>query len=572
LVDDTEAGPPIYGTRKGVSFEEMSDAPRVGTELAGYLIEGVVGRGGMSTVYRAENRRLGNRVALKILSADLAADETFRERFVRESRVAASISHPNIIPIYDAGSVDDNLYIAMRYVEGGDLKQLLARAGPLPIDVAVSIVCRVGRALAAAHVRGLIHRDVKPANILLEFADGDEPSLAHPYVADFGLTKHLGSVSGVTGTGQLIGTLDYVSPEQISGEDLDGRTDVYSLGCVLYECLAGRVPFSRPGDAAVLWAHMSEAPVRLSELREDVTSSVDAVVSRAMAKDKDERFATCGELVAALDSASDTTALIGTRPIALPVPLEPTSFPPVPPTGGDREPATHNEPGRWSRRKIAVAVGVLTLAAAGVAAATRFSHDGGRGTTTPTVSHAPLTDLQRSVAGIVSLRTCQPPTTASGVETIVCTDPTSGITQVSVQQYTTWRYLYANYTRALKRARSEDTDLGGLNSGLCGSDRRVRRPTSGPVWEHEGAWTLGGNQHGVALTEQAMTANSDQPLNADGRVFCWTIRIGQPEIVWTDNKDGYLMATAIGSSTYPSLAAWWDRAHTLLAPASGAPQ
>ncbi len=344
----------------------MPDAPRVGTDFAGYLIEAVAGRGGMSTVYRAENRRLGNRVALKILSADLAADETFRERFVRESRLAASISHPNIIPIYDAGSDDENLYIVMRYVEGADLKQVLKEAGPLPVDVAVSIISQAGRGLAAAHDRGLVHRDVKPANILLDFADGTDPRLAHPYVADFGLTKHVGSVSGATGTGQLVGTLDYVSPEQISGTALDRRTDVYSLGCVLYECLAGRVPFSGSGDAAVLWAHMSETPVPPSELRDDVTQSIDAVISRAMAKDVDARFPGCRELVAALQLAAGTAAPLATRPIELPVAM-PAAAPPAPPTSATDGPAAAGH--RRSRRgKIGVVVGVLAVAV--VAAAT----------------------------------------------------------------------------------------------------------------------------------------------------------------------------------------------------------
>ena len=533
----------------------MPDAPRVGTDFAGYLIEAVAGRGGMSTVYRAENRRLGNRVALKILSADLAADETFRERFVRESRLAASISHPNIIPIYDAGSNDENLYIVMRYVEGADLKQVLKEAGPLPVDVAVSIISQAGRGLAAAHDRGLVHRDVKPANILLDFADGTEPRLAHPYVADFGLTKHVGSVSGATGTGQLVGTLDYVSPEQISGAGLDRRTDVYSLGCVLYECLAGRVPFSGSGDAAVLWAHMSETPVPPSELRDDVTESIDAVISRAMAKDVDARFPGCRELVAALELAAGAGAPLATRPIELPVAM-PAAAPPAPPASATGGPAAAGHR-RSRRRKIGVVVGVLAVA--GVAAATLValrSSDGHPRLTPPVTP--PRSDIQRAVAPLVPLHSCVLSPASTGVEAIVCTNPVPGISLFKVQRYTTWRYLYTDYRGVLHQAARRDTDLGGLNSGSC-----MR------AWETEDAWSYSGNQHVVALGEQAMTANANRALNADGRVFCWTTRSGRPEIVWTNSKDGFLLAQAVGTSTYPRLAAWWNRAHTLLVPPAG---
>ncbi len=231
----------------------MAATPRIGTVFAGYRIEAVRGRGGMSVVYRAENPRLGNIVALKLLSAELAEDEGFRERFVRESRTAASIPHPHIIPIYDAGDAEGVLYIAMRHVEGPDLKELAKDRGRLPPARVLRLGAQVASALDAAHALGLIHRDVKPANILLEAgADGED----HSYLADFGLTKHVDSHSGLTGSGQFIGTIDYMAPEQIEGRQVDARADVYALGCVLFECLAGSPPYRRDTEVAVLWAHM----------------------------------------------------------------------------------------------------------------------------------------------------------------------------------------------------------------------------------------------------------------------------------------------------------------------------
>ena len=279
----------------------MAVVPRIGTEFAGYRIEALLGRGGMSVVYRAENARLGNKVALKLLAEDLANDESFRERFVRESRTAAAINHPNIVTIYDAGDEDGVLYIAMRYVEG-DLKQAISREGPLSIAKTLGVVGQVGSALDAAHARGLLHRDVKPANILLDVAS--EPGgLPHAYLADFGLTKHLESRSGITASGQFVGTIDYMSPEQIEGRDVDGRTDIYSLGCVLFECLAGLTPFRRETEVAVLWAHMRDDPPPVTDLRPELPGAVDLVIARAVAKDPANRYSSARELIDELRTA-----------------------------------------------------------------------------------------------------------------------------------------------------------------------------------------------------------------------------------------------------------------------------
>ena len=235
----------------------MTPVPRIGTEFAGYRIEGLLGRGGMGVVYRAEHPRLGATIALKVMNPELATNELFRERFVREARAAAAIKHPNIIPIYDAGEWKGDLYIALRYIEGDDLRTLIRKNGALTQHQAYVIGQQIAGALDAAHRSGLIHRDVKPGNILVE--PGPDPDSAPiAYLSDLGLTKHVDSHSGVTGSGELLGTIDYIAPEQISGLRVDGRADVYSLACVLFECLTGTVPYVRENQAAVLWAHLHD--------------------------------------------------------------------------------------------------------------------------------------------------------------------------------------------------------------------------------------------------------------------------------------------------------------------------
>jgi serine/threonine protein kinase len=303
--------------------------PRIGTMFAGYALEGVLGRGGMSVVYRADNARLGNKIALKVLAAELSEDDAFRERFVRESRVAASINHPNIIPIYDAGDADGLLYIVMRYVEGADLKALLRREGPLHVTRACVLIGQVGGALHAAHQTGLIHRDIKPGNILIDRIDDGIQVLEHVYLADFGLTKHAQSRSGLTHTGQFVGTVDYVAPEQIEGRPVDKRADIYSLGCVLFECLTGVVPYHRESDVAVLWAHVQEPCPAISSLRSDLPAGMDEVVERAMAKSPDQRYQTAAEFVADVGRLGRAAASRG--PVSGVASASSLSHPPHPP-------------------------------------------------------------------------------------------------------------------------------------------------------------------------------------------------------------------------------------------------
>jgi YVTN family beta-propeller protein len=273
------------------------DERLVAPELTGYRIEGLLGRGGMGEVYRALDTALDRPVALKVLRAELAEDERFRERLLRESRLAASLDHPNVIPIYEAGEEGGRLFIAMRFVAGDDLKSLLRREGTLEPDRAVAIFEQIAAALDAAHRRGLVHRDVKPSNVLLDREAGRE----HCYLADFGLTQSASQQGPADG--QFMGTVDYISPEQIRGETLDGRADQYGLACLMFECLTGTVPYRQASEVAALFAHL-EAPVpRASERGTNLPAEIDPVFERAMAEDREERFASCSELVGAAANA-----------------------------------------------------------------------------------------------------------------------------------------------------------------------------------------------------------------------------------------------------------------------------
>src|SRR5688572_24436846 len=256
----------------------------------------------MSVVYLAEHVRLKRKAALKVLSPELAEDPTFRARFVSEWERLAQLDHPNIIPVFEAGESDGLLYIAMRYVRSMDLKGLIDQRERLDPERAVNIIAQTASALDAAHEQNLVHRDVKPANILIALGAGPEGT-DHVYLSDFGLTKHTESQSGLTKTGHFMGTLDYVAPEQISGKSVDGRTDQYALGCVLYQSLTGKVPYPREEETAALFAHLQDPPPRPSDARPELPPEIDEVVGRSMAKLKEERFASCGDMARAARAA-----------------------------------------------------------------------------------------------------------------------------------------------------------------------------------------------------------------------------------------------------------------------------
>jgi len=272
----------------------MPEDRRIGTVLGGYRIVGPLGSGATSVVYRAEHVRLGRQAALKLLTPAFG-EADFRDRFLRESQLAASLDHPSIVPVYDAGDEDGLLYIAMACVEGSDLKSLLAEEGRLPVRRALRIIGQIASALDAAHARGLVHRDVKPANILVAAED-------RAYLSDFGVVKELAS-NGTTRTGSFVGTTEYSAPEQIEGRAVDGRADVYALACVLYECIAGEPPFHRPSEVAVLNAHLHAPPPKLSRVGTEAAPALEPVIAKALSKSPLDRYATCGEFLAAARAA-----------------------------------------------------------------------------------------------------------------------------------------------------------------------------------------------------------------------------------------------------------------------------
>jgi DNA-binding beta-propeller fold protein YncE len=337
-----------------------------GAIVGGYRIESVAGRGGMGIVYRATQIALDRPVALKLLATDLAQDEAFRERFQRESRLLASIDHPNVITVHEAGEHEGRLFIAMRYVVGTDLRELIKAEGGLEAQRAADLLAQAAAGLDAAHARGLIHRDVKPANILIDGRDGAE----HAYLSDFGLTKQVGSSAAeLTATGQWVGTVDYIAPEQVLGHHVDARADVYALGCVLYTALTGNVPFERPSAIATVFAHVNDPPPSLREALPNVPLALDAAVTRVLAKDPDDRFQSAGDLgraavAAACGDTVPTSDQTVARGDAAPVPAGETKV-----RGKSRTAVQPRSPraGKAGRGRAALYAGLAALAALAIA-------------------------------------------------------------------------------------------------------------------------------------------------------------------------------------------------------------
>jgi predicted ATPase/predicted Ser/Thr protein kinase len=290
----------------------VNGALEPGAEVAGYRITGLLGRGGMGFVYEAEHQLLKRKAALKTLAPELGGGSEFRERFIRESQTVASIDHPNIIPIYDAGDLGGLVYIAMRYVNGPDLEQLLASAGSLDPLRTLEILEQVAGALDAAHSFEIIHRDVKPPNVMIEDASG------RIYLMDFGIAKQSG-VRGMTQVGMFVGTVDYAAPEQIEAKDVGVQADIYAFGGVLYQCLTAKKPYERDSEIAVMYAHMTEPPPKVTAVRSELPEALDYVIARAMAKSPDERFASCRDMIDAARAAFSAT---GIRPAVAPAPVE----------------------------------------------------------------------------------------------------------------------------------------------------------------------------------------------------------------------------------------------------------
>jgi YVTN family beta-propeller protein len=320
----------------------------VGATFAGHRIEAEIGRGGMGVVYRARHLALDRERALKLITPSLSADRGFRERFQRESRLAASIEHPNVILVHHAGEEDGLLYLSMRLVDGTDLRRIVQAEGPLPPPRVAELITGVAAGLDAAHARGLVHRDVKPANVLVERGDDGE----RVFLTDFGISRIAGGGGTLTASGDLLGSVDYVAPEQIDGERGDHRVDVYALGCVLHFALAGDPPFLRDNDLAKLYAHAHAPRPRPSESVPGLPPALDEVVATAMAIHPDDRYASAGQLAAEVARiAAGTGPTTQVRPAAMP------SF--------DQEPTRRiRRLGGGSHRPAAILAVVIAVAAA----------------------------------------------------------------------------------------------------------------------------------------------------------------------------------------------------------------
>jgi serine/threonine protein kinase len=580
-----------------------SDGTRIGAEVAGYRIESLLGRGGMSVVYLAEHMRLGRKVALKLLASVLSEDEGFRDRFVRESRRAAELDHPNIVPIYDAGEADGQLYIAMRYIQGCDLKTLIAREQRLGTGRALYILEQVASALDTAHDHDLIHRDVKPANILIA-----EPS-EMVYLADFGVVKHTAS-RGLTRTGFFIGTVDYAAPEQIEGLPVDARTDVYALGCVLYECLVGKAPFDREGEVAVMHAHLVEPPPLLTAARPDLPKSLNRVIASAMAKSKDERYNSCAELIEAARGAAlqrtvsaavvpprgvaasgDEPLATGERELADSTELDETAMPPdaaspvlgesvvrgdegegsgvppiappaaptgPPPRGGASGPprASRDRPVRWLPLAL---VAVVAAALSGVAVYLLTNNDSstpnavttrttGTGTTTPTTPTTPVA-VAKGLAGVVLKPVwdqCNVSTTPQpgAVESAICLPPADPTTffpdRLDLSIYPDGAAL----TKAFSALKASEPASAALVAG--------KGTCNGLVWNGDGIWRHSDTKFG-------------------GHRFCYFDASKNAVIVWTHERRGTPshidmigIARVGGRGDLSGLYNWWGFWHSRL--------
>src|SRR5204862_183330 len=533
----------------------MAGLPLVGDEFAGYRVRAVLGRGGMSVVYQAENLRLSSIIALKVLAPELAADDVFRARFLEESRIAASLNHPNVIPIYDMGSQDDLLYIAMRYVSGTDMRQRIKSRGRILPATALFLIGQAARALDAAHRKGLVHRDVKPGNLLIE-RGSDDADPDHVYLADFGITNHAMSRSGLTSTGQFLGTIDYVAPEQIRGTSVLGLADQYSLGCVLYECLTGRVPFEKDLDAAIIWAHVEETPTMPTILRPELPPQIDQVFGRVLAKRPDERYGSCREFVEAArvalgafgsaTEASQAYTATAAAPQADVPPGTPAGTPPAP--GGPEGPQWYRRP-RWIAALAAV---VLLLAGVGTwvalsgpgthpkAAMKMSSTPKPKPKTSALMTALALTNKSGDATGKLPPSTCKQNSSTH----VTCTAPASGISAVVFQTYPSSKALYAAYTA---RVTALNSGQFKQNFNDCGSEA-----TFGEVgWNHL-------FQHTRKYTVNQMIMGSVRDDQAAGRVFC-TYTQGLEYTVWTQN-DGHLMGYVAGPVP-TDVWDWWVAVH-----------
>ncbi len=387
-----------------------------GDEFAGYRIERSLGRGGMGVLYLAIEPGLERRVALKLIAPEAAADEVFTRRFAEESKIAASIEHPNVVPIYAAGEENGIPYIAMRYVAGSDLGRRLAREGRLEPAAASALIAQVGSGLDSIHAAGLVHRDVKPANVLLGETGGED----HAYITDFGVARNVATQSGLTQTGRFVGTLDYVAPEQISGGAVDARADVYALGCLLFKLLTGEVPYPRDGEAARLYAHLNDPPPAPSLHATAVPMALDDVAIRAMSKAPEDRYLSAGDLgraaVAALSGSQpnlpERTVATGAAATRTAETIVPQAKMPGPATASTRRLEPHG--GEGGRRRLWLALGGGLVAIAAVAGVLIALGGGGDGSAERSGANGDSAKAKAGKGGGETVAKQQPPSLSKG--------------------------------------------------------------------------------------------------------------------------------------------------------------
>ena len=536
----------------------MPELPEAGDEFAGYLLQSVIGRGAKSVVYEAEHPRLGHGIALKVLAAEVAADDIFRTRFLEESRIAAAMDHPHIIPIYDVGESDGLLYIAMRRVSGGDLRQKLAMDGPLPPPTAVSLLGQATQALDAAHRLGLVHRDVKPENLLIE-AD-DDAGLEHLYLADFGISRLGMERNGLTSTGQFLGTTDYVAPEQISEPYVYGSADQYSLGCVLYECLTGRVPFEKDPGAASTRPPLPTA----------LPPAVDELFARVLAQRPGDRYNTCREFmeaagVALADMATGPVSGVDSPPVK-PAEPEPGRDEPSPTPETSYPAAPAEGPGSGSGRSrvrwlVIAAVLLLACAGGGAGAYAALSSPPTKATVaaSPVMSSKPMAqrapvslltqvltaaDASKVALGMLPPSSCK----QQGSTRVVCTAPWSSISSATFTTYPSLKALYSAYKAKVRSLNSRRYRQNVQDCGLSAPS-----PYGEIAWNHR-------ERHSRAYTAAEMIDGKVSVETAMGRMACLKTGRRSEDIVWTTDF-GTMLGVAIGTGSHTGVWLWWAAVH-----------
>jgi serine/threonine-protein kinase len=575
----------------------MPELPLVGTDFAGYRLRAVLGRGGMSIVYQAENPRLRNLIALKVLAPELADDQIFRTRFREESQIAASLNHPHVIPIHDFGASDGLLYIAMRYVAGTDLRHLIADRGWLAPYESVHLLEQAARALDSAHRRGLVHRDVKPGNLLIA-QGGDDGDPDHVYLADFGITKYMGSRSGLTVAGTVLGTGHYISPEQIQHHPVLGAADQYSLGCVLYECLTGRAPFEKNSNEAIMWAHVHDFAASPSLLRPGLPPAIDEVFARVLAKDPDDRYTDCREFIAAARDAL-ATAPTGTkdrrRPPATGVPATVPAFQPAPTVqappafqappaspaatfqpapvpsslqrGGVRghpvrgRPVPRRRPDRRSVRNVLNMLGVAVLAAGGTATGLLVSQGGNSSvgihqaaeSSPPPSALFSVLDHTEEFTGMLRMSACVEKTATN----VQCTNPDPAIASVTFATYPSLSALYTHYQEIAENL-SHQHFTAVENTHVCGSV--APDPTGENTWNHS-------DQYSTKYSVAQLASGRMSTDTAMGRVFCVQKPDGSAVMVWTQNSGDLLGYATGGEASHEQVWNWfYDIHHNIIFP------